>query len=112
MIYPPQPAAPLVLDWIERHRDPKSFVLHLIGIPGSILGVLLMPIYLLLMSFTLFLFALLLFVGGFLLQFLGHALERTEPGEIKALRLWWAQRKKISTGRAAILAVPSEVEAT
>jgi uncharacterized membrane protein YGL010W len=112
MIYPPQPPAPMVRDWIERHRDPKSFVLHLFGIPGTILGVLLMPIYLLLMSFTLFLFALVLFVGGFLLQFLGHALEWTEPGEIKALRLWWAGRKATSTGRTSILATQSEVEAT
>ncbi len=47
-----------------------------------------MPIYVLLMSFTLFLVALALFVGGFLLQFLGHALDGTEPGEIKALRRW------------------------
>ena len=89
MIYPPQPPVPLVQDWIERHRDPRSFVLHMLGIPGTILGVLLMPIYVMLMSVPLFLFALVLFVGGYLLQFLGHALDGTEPGEIKALRIWW-----------------------
>jgi uncharacterized membrane protein YGL010W len=110
MIFPPQPPAPLVLNWIERHREPRSFVLHLLGIPGTILGVLLMPIYLMLMYFTLFLFALALFVGGFLLQFLGHGLDGTEPGEIKALRRWWAGRRASRAGRAAILSTPAEVE--
>jgi uncharacterized membrane protein YGL010W len=112
MIYPPQPPAPLVLNWIERHRDPKSFVLHLFGIPGTILGVLLMPIYVLLVSFTLFLFALALFVGGFLLQFLGHALDGTEPGEIKALRKWWAKRKAARSEHAPLLSPQPEVEAS
>jgi uncharacterized membrane protein YGL010W len=111
MIYPPQPPAPLVLNWVERHRDPRSFVLHLFGIPGTILGVLLMPIYILLMSFTLFLVALALFVGGFLLQFLGHALDRTEPGEIKALRLWWAGHKAARRAKADTVSTRTEVEA-
>jgi uncharacterized membrane protein YGL010W len=102
MIYTPQPAAPLVVDWIERHRDRRSFALHVVGIPGTILGVLLLPIYVLLMSFTLFLVALGLFVGGFLLQFLGHALDGTQPGEIMALRAWWARRKAPGIGTPAL----------
>ena len=69
-------------------------MLHLFGIPGTILGVLLMPIYVLLMSIPLFLLALVLFLGGFGLQFLGHALDGTEPGEIKALRTWVARRRE------------------
>jgi hypothetical protein len=52
------------------------------GIPPTIIGVLLLPIYVVLMSVTLFVFALVLFVGGFLIQFLGHALEGSDPGEI------------------------------
>ncbi len=83
----------MVDDWIERHRDPRSFVLHLLGIPGTILGVLLMPAYLMLMSIPLFGFALILFVGGYVLQFLGHALDGTEPGEIRGLRLWFGRRR-------------------
>ncbi|WP_435005425.1 Mpo1-like protein [Tundrisphaera lichenicola] len=94
MLYPPQSPSPLVNDWIERHRDPRSFVLHLFGIPGTILGVLLMPIYLLLLSIPVFAFALVLFLGGFGLQFLGHALDGTEPGEIRGLRMWWARRRE------------------
>jgi hypothetical protein len=82
MICPPLPPDPLVEGWIARHRGPTTFVLHMLGIPPTIIGVLLMPIYVVLMSVSLFLFALVLFVGGYLVQFLGHALEGTDPGEI------------------------------
>ena len=81
MIYPPQPpvaAGPRTGSSGTATR--RSFVLHMLGIPPTILGVLLIPIYVLLMSVPLFLFALVLFVGGYLLQFLGHALDGTEPG--------------------------------
>ena len=82
MICPPLPPDPNVQGWIARHRGPTNFALHMLGIPPTIVGVLLMPAYLLLMSVSLFLFALVLFVGGYLVQFLGHALEGTDPGEI------------------------------
>lgn len=82
MICPPHPPAQLVQNWIERHRNPVSFVLHMIGIPPTILGVLLIPVYLYCLSFPTFLFALAMFVGGYAFQFLGHALEGTDPGEI------------------------------
>jgi uncharacterized membrane protein YGL010W len=94
MIYPPQSPSPLVNNWVDRHRDPRSFVLHLFGIPCTILGVLLMPVYVFLMSLTLFGLALVLFLGGFGLQFLGHALDGSEPGEIKALRIWISRRRE------------------
>ncbi|MBV8078284.1 MAG: DUF962 domain-containing protein [Planctomycetaceae bacterium] len=92
MICPPLPPAPLVQNWFERHRDPGSFVLHMIGIPPTILGVLMIPIYVFLFSVPLFLFALACFVGGYLIQFLGHALDRTEPGELTYLKrkLGWS----------------------
>ena len=101
MIYTPQPPSPMVNDWIDRHRDPRSFVLHLFGIPGTILGVLLIPVYAVLLSLHVFSFALALFVGGFFLQFLGHACDGTEPGEIKGLRTWWARRRdsRVGSGR-------------
>jgi uncharacterized membrane protein YGL010W len=102
MIFTPQPPSPLVNNWVERHRDPRSFALHLIGIPCTILGVLLMPIYLFLLSLSLFAVALFLFVGGFLIQFLGHGLDGSEPGEIKALRLWLARRRDARVERSRI----------
>jgi hypothetical protein len=69
-------------NWIERHRHPTSFVLHMVGIPPTILGVILIPVYVYTISPSLFLFSLALFVGGYLVQFLGHAIEGTDPGEV------------------------------
>jgi uncharacterized membrane protein YGL010W len=82
MIEPNLPTDPLVQHWLERHPHPSSFILHMIGIPLTILGVLFVPIYLTLLSLPIFLLALALFIGGYLLQFLGHLLEGTDPGEI------------------------------
>jgi len=92
MICPPLTPGKLVQDWMVRHRHPGSFALHMIGIPPTILGVLMIPIYVYLMSVPLFLLALALFVGGYIIQFLGHALEGTDPGEIILLKkkLGWA----------------------
>jgi 2-hydroxy-palmitic acid dioxygenase Mpo1-like len=82
MIYPPQPPNRLVGHWIERHRNWTSFILHILGIPPTILGALLCSIYVGLLSVPVFLFALALFLGGYVLQFAGHALEGTDPGEV------------------------------
>lgn len=92
MICPPQPPAYLVQEWLARHQHRGSFVLHMIGIPPTILGVLMIPVYLYLRSFPLFLLALALFVGGYLIQFLGHALDGSEPGELMFLKrkLGWS----------------------
>lgn len=86
MLCPPHTPAPVVEDWLARHRHAASFLLHLVGIPMTLVGVLLAPVYLALLSWPILLFALALFVGGYLVQFLGHALEGSEPGEIAALR--------------------------
>jgi uncharacterized membrane protein YGL010W len=92
MLCLPQPPDPLVEHWLARHRDPISFALHMIGIPPTIFGVLMIPIYLSMASIPLFLLALAAFVGGFLIQFLGHAIEGTDPGEIIMIKkkLGWS----------------------
>jgi uncharacterized membrane protein YGL010W len=82
MICPPLSPSRLVENWVERHQGPTSFVLHMLGIPPTILAILLIPIYAYCLSFPVFLFALALFVCGYLVQFLGHALEGTDPGEV------------------------------
>ncbi len=82
MIEPSLPPDPRVQRWLQRHPHPTSFVLHMIGIPPTFLGALFVPIYLCMLSWQLFLVALALFVGGYLLQFAGHFLEGTDPGEI------------------------------
>lgn len=86
MIGPPQNPGPLVQGWLARHQDPTSFVLHMIGIPPTILGVLMIPIYVFTLSIPMFLLALALFSGGYMIQFLGHALEGTDPGEVILLK--------------------------
>jgi hypothetical protein len=82
MIEPPLPPDPRVQHWLQRHAHPTSFILHMIGIPPTLLGALFVSIYLSLFSLAIFLLALALFVGGYLLQFAGHVLEGTDPGEI------------------------------
>ncbi len=82
MTFPPLSPSPLVANWLERHRHPASLALHLVGIPPTILGVLLIPVYLFALSWPTFLLALASFVGGYLVQFLGHAIEGTDPGEV------------------------------
>jgi hypothetical protein len=99
MICPPHPPAPLVLNWLERHRDARSFVLHIIGIPLTLMGVLLFPVYAGLLSFPVFIFALSLFIGGYLIQFLGHALDGTEPGEWFALKKWVGRKYAAAVAR-------------
>ncbi len=86
MLCPPLSPAPIVLDWIERHRDPRNLVLHVVGIPPTVMALLLLPLGLGLLSRPIILLAVGLFVGGYLLQFLGHALAGNEPGEWTSLR--------------------------
>jgi hypothetical protein len=78
----PQPFGPFWLrNWLERHRHPFSFYIHLIGIPMTVAAV---P--------ALFLgpwwWAVGLFVGGYALQFLGHAVEGNDAGEVVAVKKW------------------------
>ena len=82
MIEPALAPDPRVHRWLLRHPHPTSFILHMIGIPPTFLGALFVPIYLCMLSWTMFFLALGLFVGGYLLQFAGHLLEGTDPGEI------------------------------
>jgi Protein of unknown function (DUF962) len=82
MIEPPLAPDPRVQRWLQRHPHPTSFILHMIGIPPTFLGALFVPIYLCMLSWNLFLLALALFIGGYLLQFAGHLLEGTDPGEV------------------------------
>lgn len=94
MICPPLPRAPLVDDWMQRHSHKISFVLHIIGIPPTIVGVLLIPIYVGLMSFPVFLVAFFSFTGGYAFQFAGHWIDGTESGEMRWLKRQWAKFTK------------------
>ncbi len=92
MICPPHPSSPVVGNWLDRHRHAGSFLLHLLGIPPTVLGIVLIPVYLVLPSMPVFLLALVAFCGGYQLQFLGHMWDGTESGEMAYLKRQWARR--------------------
>jgi hypothetical protein len=92
MLCPPQAPSPIIENWLDRHRGVVSFTLHMVGIPLTLLGVLMVPIALSALSWRTLVVALGLFVGGYAFQFLGHALEGSEPGEVTAIRRWLARR--------------------
>jgi uncharacterized membrane protein YGL010W len=72
--------------WLERHQGWVSFALHIVGIPLTILGVLLVPLALATWTGMVAVVGLTLFIGGYALQFLGHYLEGSDPGEIVLLK--------------------------
>lgn len=112
MICTPQVPCTLVRYWMSRHEGALSFALHMVGIPPTIVGVLLMPVYLSMQSWPIFWLALGLFVGGFLVQFLGHALEGTDPGEVimvkRRLGLSYVEVAKRRPRVAPVLAIGRE----
>jgi hypothetical protein len=116
MIEPPLDPDPRVQRWLKRHNGIVSFILHMIGIPPTLLGALFVPIYLTLISIPIFLLALALFLGGYILQFTGHFLEGTDPGEMiyfkKKRGLPYVEFPPARAGRAGVRAEPSMVPAT
>ncbi len=86
MICPPLPRAPLVDDWMRRHSHRVSFALHILGIPPTLVGVLLIPVYVGMRSIPIFLVALAAFTGGYALQFAGHWADGTESGEMRWIK--------------------------
>lgn len=66
-------------NWLERHRHPVSFGLHLVGIPLTLVGLVLLtvlPWY----------WGAGAFVVGYLLQFAGHRVEGNDVGELIPLK--------------------------
>lgn len=69
-------------NYAERHRHPFNRLLHVIGLPITFL----LPLFLL--SGGHLFYALLSFIAGYGLQFLGHAIEGNDAGEICLLKRW------------------------
>lgn len=65
-----------LLNYAERHRHPGNIALHAIGLPVTFL----LPIGLIVVGNGFY--AALSFVAGYALQFLGHAIEGNDAGEI------------------------------
>ena len=83
----PEPFGPPWLqEWLKRHQHPVSFVLHMVGIPLTMLA--LGPLLWNPFSFDMWCWAALLFLSGYALQFLGHAIEGNDAGELIVLKKW------------------------
>lgn len=65
--------------WLTRHTTGPNRILHTIGIPATIVAVVLL-------FFHLWLLAAVCFVGGYVLQTIGHYLEGSRVGEVLLLK--------------------------
>jgi hypothetical protein len=83
----PAPFGPTWLrEWMKRHQNPVSFALHMVGIPMTILAII--PLLLDAASPVMWAWAAALFLGGYALQFLGHAIEGNDAGELILVKKW------------------------
>jgi hypothetical protein len=85
----PEPYGPPWLRyWLERHQHPVNYVLHLVGIPLTLLSLLLPPILGLALGSWFWLVGsfLILGAGGYALQFIGHLIEGNDPGELLIIK--------------------------
>lgn len=62
-------------NYLERHRHPVNQVLHVIGVPLTFI------VSLVFLLAGQWMWALGAFVGGYVLQFVGHAIEGNDAGE-------------------------------
>lgn len=72
--------------WLENHKNPTSFWLHMIGVPACFVVA---PTFLVLSSYdgqSLYMPALMMFIGGYAIQFIGHYIEGNRSGEEKLIR--------------------------
>jgi hypothetical protein len=95
----PRPFGPPWLRaWLERHQHPVSFVLHMIGIPLTILPITLIFLYLLdipvinkvpsLYNIEEWVLGLGTVAFGYAMQFLGHFIEGNDAGELILIKQW------------------------
>ena len=82
----PAPRRPLLkllrkalANWRERHQHPFNFAIHLLGIPLAVAG-------LFLLFFLPWYWGVGALVLGYLLQYLGHAVEGNDVGEWAAIK--------------------------
>ncbi len=94
MLSPPQPQTSLIEDWLKRHSNRVNLFIHLVSIPVSIIGFLLVPIAFVVPSWRVGGVAVGLFVLGYVGQFAGHIWDRTMPGELMALANWWSRGRR------------------
>ena len=72
-------------NYVERHLHPANQFLHVIGLPVTFI----LPVHLLVWSFpSASWWALISFVIGYTLQFVGHAIEGNDAGELILIKKW------------------------
>jgi uncharacterized membrane protein YGL010W len=69
-------------NWKERHQNRTSFILHMIGIPLTILAIPAVIMGAVKGPDAWYWAAAGLFVAGYALQFIGHAIEGNDAGEM------------------------------
>jgi hypothetical protein len=75
-----RPLRKILRNWRERHRHPFNFWIHLLGIPMTVAGVVLL--------FTLdrWYWGAGLFLLGYVLQYIGHWVEGNDMGELAGVK--------------------------
>jgi hypothetical protein len=79
-----RPLRRILRNWLERHRHPFNFWIHLLGIPLAVAGVVL----LFALPWEEWYWGVGCFVLGYLLQYIGHTVEGNDVGE-------WAGIKRL-----------------
>ncbi|HOB75930.1 MAG TPA: DUF962 domain-containing protein [Phycisphaerae bacterium] len=75
-------------NWLARHRHPVSLALHILGIPLTILAVILAVLQLAEWRWDLWYRPVALLAVGYLLQWIGHVIEGNDMGEIILFKKW------------------------
>ena len=68
--------------WLQRHRHPGSLALHAVGIPAVVAGFVVLGVSLTDPIPHVGWWFAGLFAGGYALQFIGHAIEGNDAGEL------------------------------
>jgi hypothetical protein len=81
-----RPLRKALRNWLDRHRDPFNFWIHLVGIPMAVAGLVLAVVW-----WEQWYWGAAAFVLGYVLQYIGHCVEGNDLGEwagIKRLLGW------------------------
>jgi hypothetical protein len=74
--------------WFERHRHPVSLALHVIGIPLTVAAVVVAIWQLAEWRWDLWYRPVALLTAGYGLQWIGHAIEGNDMGEVILIKKW------------------------
>ncbi len=69
-------------NWLQRHRHPGSLALHAVGIPSTLVALVVAGWQLADGRWDLWWRPAALFAGGYALQWLGHRIEGNDMGEV------------------------------